>query len=270
MAVTLWPLRAWDVVRATHRRGFSTAGQPALEVFEEIVGRRRAARRFADTPVPLELVQRLLVAAQRAPTGFNLQGWVAVVVDDPKQRDKLWTAAVNQPHVRAAPVVVVFAGNTRPQENLSRVLQQGLTTGHLTPVQAQALPQKVAAFLEGGPCGAFQYLKHGVARLSAAASVSVPLSLQGYAWKQTMAPAMVFLLAAYAAGLACCPIEGFDEEAVKTALSLPSHYTVPVIVPLGFAHPEDEASPPPRSPRLPFEEVVFHNTTGTKFPGSIL
>jgi nitroreductase len=42
---------------------------------EEAVASRRSIRAFLDTPVPREVVERILDAAARAPSGTNMQPW---------------------------------------------------------------------------------------------------------------------------------------------------------------------------------------------------
>jgi nitroreductase len=46
----------------------------------EAVTSRRSIRQFLDTPVPRDVLQRLLETAQRAPSGGNTQPWNAVVL----------------------------------------------------------------------------------------------------------------------------------------------------------------------------------------------
>jgi nitroreductase len=50
----------------------------------EAVTSRRAVRGFADRPVPMEVLKRVLSAAAWSPSGSNLQPWhVYVVTGDP-------------------------------------------------------------------------------------------------------------------------------------------------------------------------------------------
>lgn len=51
-----------------------------MEVSEAIRA-RRSIRRFKDKPVPREMVERILEAAGRAPSGKNLQPWRFVVLE---------------------------------------------------------------------------------------------------------------------------------------------------------------------------------------------
>ena len=52
----------------------------------EIIEGTRSIRRFKPDPVPDELIDKLIEAARRAPSGFNMQPWEFVVVRDPKLR----------------------------------------------------------------------------------------------------------------------------------------------------------------------------------------
>ena len=55
----------------------------------QAVAARRSVRGFLDTPVDLDVVQRLVVEASRAPSGGNLQPWhVDIVADDAMNRLK--------------------------------------------------------------------------------------------------------------------------------------------------------------------------------------
>lgn len=50
-----------------------------MDVYEAVTS-RRAVRRFADRPVPREVLERVLSAAAWAPSGSNLQPWRAYVL----------------------------------------------------------------------------------------------------------------------------------------------------------------------------------------------
>ena len=56
-----------------------------MDVFEAIK-KRRAVRTYTDQPVPDELLDRLLRASLRAPTGSGAQAWGLVVVREPERR----------------------------------------------------------------------------------------------------------------------------------------------------------------------------------------
>ncbi|HDP93840.1 MAG TPA: nitroreductase [Candidatus Aminicenantes bacterium] len=71
------------------------------------ITKRRSIRRYQEQPVTKEQLQRVLEAAQRAPTAKNRQDWKLVVVDDPARRNALVDAAApHQPFMRQAPVIL--------------------------------------------------------------------------------------------------------------------------------------------------------------------
>ena len=65
----------------------SRSGEKSITVEEAIRG-RKSTRAFLRTPVPRELLARILTTAGRAPSGSNIQPWKAYVVDG-AARDEL-------------------------------------------------------------------------------------------------------------------------------------------------------------------------------------
>ena len=64
-------------------------------------------RRFKPDPVDAGVVERLLQAANRAPSAGNTQPWSFVVIRERDTREALARAALGQMFVATAPVVVV-------------------------------------------------------------------------------------------------------------------------------------------------------------------
>ena len=83
--------------------------------FREVVRRRRMVRRYADTPVAREVVDRMLEHAQRAPNAGFSQGWAFLVLDTPDDVALFWSTTGGGPELRTrwldgmrtAPVVIV-------------------------------------------------------------------------------------------------------------------------------------------------------------------
>ncbi len=85
--------------------------------FQDVVRRRRMVRRFTDEPVPPETVDRLVRNAVRAPSAGFSQGWSFLVLTEPADRERFWTAATPAASerdmsswlagMRTAPVLVV-------------------------------------------------------------------------------------------------------------------------------------------------------------------
>ena len=63
------------------------------EAFYADVNRRRTVRDFSDRPVPRDIIETALKAANTAPSGANLQPWHFVVVSGPQTKKKIRIAA---------------------------------------------------------------------------------------------------------------------------------------------------------------------------------
>jgi nitroreductase len=61
--------------------------------FLEEVNRRRTVREFSDRPVPRDIIETALKAANTAPSGANLQPWHFVVVSGAETKKKIREAA---------------------------------------------------------------------------------------------------------------------------------------------------------------------------------
>jgi nitroreductase len=83
--------------------------------FQDVVRRRRMVRRYGEQPVDPAAVDRMLRNAVRAPSAGFSQGWSFLVLDEPADVDRFWTAATSPDApggtwldgMRTAPVVIV-------------------------------------------------------------------------------------------------------------------------------------------------------------------
>lgn len=64
-----------------------------VEAFLADVARRRTVRDFSDRPVPRDVIEKALEAANTAPSGANLQPWHFVVVSGPDTKRRIRVAA---------------------------------------------------------------------------------------------------------------------------------------------------------------------------------
>ena len=64
-----------------------------LTEFYTDLNRRRTVREFADRPVPRDLIETALQAANTAPSGANLQPWHFAVVSGAETKKKIREAA---------------------------------------------------------------------------------------------------------------------------------------------------------------------------------
>lgn len=75
-----------------------------------VMAQRRSTRKFDSRPVEQWKIDKILAAADTAPTAGNFQGFEVFYVNDPKVKEKLAAAANNQPYVNT-PLVLVFCMN---------------------------------------------------------------------------------------------------------------------------------------------------------------
>lgn len=200
------------------------------------VSRRRATPSFKPDPVPEELLNDLLETATMAPSGYNLQPWRFIVVRDAESRRRLRAAALGQPKVEQAPVMIIACGDRLGWRDgdLDRVLSDGKTTGYIKD-------EKMA---EGIRRNARQYLES--------------TDIDVWVTRQTMIAFTFLLLAAEMRGLDTAPMEGFDEAKVREAFAIPSTARVIALMAIGYGQPPDK----PYGGRFPLDRVVFDDRYG--------
>ncbi|MEO8925190.1 MAG: nitroreductase family protein, partial [Caldimonas sp.] len=64
-----------------------TATAESIRAVEAAITTRRSIRAFVPTPVPREVVERILAVASRAPSGTNTQPWNVYVLTGEAKRD---------------------------------------------------------------------------------------------------------------------------------------------------------------------------------------
>lgn len=243
---------------ATPKGSFESRGPNLdLERFAALVRSRRSTRHFRPDPVPDDLLDELLEIARWSPSGFNLQPTHYVVVTDPAVKALLFPACMKQRQVLEAGATVVFTGDRNVvANNFEAALQLDRDAGAMTAEYEQLLRRYVPLFFNTGPVG-LGWLWKAVVEATVARFVPVPSFQAVYRdyWlaKQVSLSAMVFMLAAQVAGLSTCPMEGFGEPAVRSALGIPASQLVVVVVPVGYS---DDAL---KKTRLPLEGQVHRN-----------
>ena len=70
---------------------------------------RASCRAFADRDIPQNILESVLEAGVRAPTGGNLQPYSIIVVRDQAAKDRLTDLCGNQRFISRAPVNLLFA-----------------------------------------------------------------------------------------------------------------------------------------------------------------
>ena len=75
-----------------------------------VMAKRRSTRRFSNKPVETQKVDKIIAAADTAPTAGNYQGFEIFYIKSPEKKRLLVDACNRQPYVNS-PVVLVFCKN---------------------------------------------------------------------------------------------------------------------------------------------------------------
>ena len=98
----------------------------------EVMKRRRSTRKFDSKSVEGWKIEKILAAADTAPTGGNFQGFEIFHIKNNNMKEKLVKAANDQPYVNA-PLVLVYCKNPSrvklkfPQKTLTKFAIQDAT-----------------------------------------------------------------------------------------------------------------------------------------------
>jgi len=87
--------------------------------FFTAVANRRSVRAFKSKAIEKAKLQKILEAANSAPSAGNLQAYEIVLIKDNKQKEALTEASNNQEFIAEAPVVLVFCANPRRSSRYS-------------------------------------------------------------------------------------------------------------------------------------------------------
>jgi len=226
-----------------------------LAGFEALARSRRSVRDFKPDLLPEGVIDRLLDAARWAPSGYNLQPVHFVVVTEPKRKTELRLACMDQRQVSEAPACVVFvADRWVAKRHLDRVLHMDHQAGAINQDYEKMMRKYVSLAFSIGPVGLGWLWKAALAPVMSA-FIPIPMmpAVHRRYWlaKQVGLSAMNFMLAVHAAGLASCPMEGFDTRRVRKVLGLPRHMEPMLVVPVGYPANTDQVKT-----RLPLSQLV--------------
>lgn len=169
--------------------------------------RRRSIRAYEPVPIPHEDMEAILDVVRLAPSAFNLQPWRFIVVESPEMKDRLAEAANKQRQVYSAPaVIVIYNDMEEVLSNVDEILHPGLDAVRRATSRELILRSFGSQSAE---------------------------ELNSFAKAQSYIALGYLVLAAEAHGYQTSPMTGFDPEAVKELLGLPSHATIPAIVAIG-------------------------------------
>lgn len=240
-----------------------------VKQFEQIVHQRHACRYFIpNQSIPQPILKHILQMTQRTPSGYNLQPYVMIVVNDETKKKELFKASLFQKQVLESSCTVIFACNHKAlEENEPLMRKISVETGYYTEGYSKIAQQYSNLLLQTGSCYTLQLAKFLVTTAISyfRPMMVVPINVKAYLWKQTSLAIQTFMLACSSYGLATCPMEGIDERRVKQVVNLPEHFSVPCIVTVGYEDIQRYNGKIIQSPRLPFDKQIFENDYKTTF-----
>lgn len=170
-----------------------------------------------------DTLRRLFGLVALSPSSYNLQHWRFVVVRDAERREQLKEASWGQPHVGAAPCVVVVAGKLSAHEDAARA------NGHAP----ESVLGRLVPLIERSYARNTQLQRDEAIRSGSIA-------------------AMTLMLVARSLGLATCPMIGFDPARVAAIAGLDAGHVPVMLVTLGT---QGDGPVLPTS-RFPLHEIV--------------
>eukprot|EP00590_Aulacoseira_subarctica_P000678 CAMPEP_0172416992 /NCGR_PEP_ID=MMETSP1064-20121228/3506_1 /TAXON_ID=202472 /ORGANISM="Aulacoseira subarctica , Strain CCAP 1002/5" /LENGTH=355 /DNA_ID=CAMNT_0013155025 /DNA_START=17 /DNA_END=1084 /DNA_ORIENTATION=- len=261
-------LQSWTSSRNTQQYHSSTklcvlsTESDVAACFDAIVKQRYACTRFQkhddSSPEHRQVVQdalKVLELAQRAPSGFNVQPWRAIVVTSPEAKKKVakYNMGNNPNRILDSDCTVVFLADKESGRELARF---GALIRRKDEAIAKATNRAPASnrtiritqaitllFSSGYPFprwiqAPFSFcVRLGAATVSALTRrrVLVPSLSNAECWasKNCMLFAMSYILGCTSRNLATAPMEGFNAGGIRKALGIPKRFGIPLIVSTG-------------------------------------
>ncbi len=214
----------------------------AEKLLSEAIKQRRATPSFDGTPVPEEDLKKILQAGLEAPSGYNLQPWRFVVVRDPEARKRLRAAAMGQPKVEEAPVVIVACGDPA-----------GWQGGDMEEML------RLAEFIDEGTRNVIRQNLNNFLGGQAGDKGGVTPDFGLWVNRHTMIALTTMMWMAETLGYDTAPMEGFSESAVRQTLGIPDRVRVVALLAIGHLKGPDK----PYGKRFVMDRVVFNNKWGS-------
>jgi len=159
---------------------------------------RYATKRMTGGKVPQEKVDQILEAIRLAPTSFGLQPFKVIVIEDEKLREEIFNTACQQPQIKEASHVLVFAANKKVTAEQVQEYMELIATTRGIPVES----------LDG-----FKAMFDGIVAGTAE---------QNFVWtaRQAYLAFGVGIVAAALEQVDATPMEGFNPQALDKILGL--------------------------------------------------
>lgn len=195
-----------------------------MDTFDAIEQRRSVKHYDPSFVMPAEHERKLLEAALRSPTSFNIQNWRFVVAKDPTVKKQLRAAAWNQAQVEEAQLTIVLCADLHAWDRDPHRYYRDA-------------PEKVREFIV--PMIRKTYHEQ-------------PQLMRDEAMRSIGIAAQTLMLAAKSLGYDSGALVGFDPAKVAEIIRLPADHVIGMLLVVG----KRLKDPQPRSGQLPLEEVL--------------
>lgn len=211
------------------------SGEPLKPITQVLLERRATIHFQPGEQVPPEVLKAILELGTQAPSGYNLQPWRFIVVQDEENRKRLQQVAFNQPKVAEAPVNIICLGMKEEWKETAReVFEEGARRGAGNPDAWEQAMNGAINFITGAQ------------------------SLPAWVNRHTMIAVTAMMLLAEAYGYDTAPMEGFDAAGIKREFNIPEEAEVVCLLAIGRAAQPDK----PYTGRFPLDRVVFSERYG--------
>ncbi len=206
--------------------------------FSQTVATRRSVHQYTDEPITQSTLESIFERVTLTPSGYNLQPWEFLALRQEETKEALMEVAYGQEHVLAADTAVIVLGNTDPMAHAETVFDDWLAKEYIPDEEVrESLLDSVAGM----------------------AAMSEP-ERRIWTTRSSALAAMTLMYAAWEQGVASCPMEGFDADALVEIFDVPDGYEPVMLVTLGY--PADGAADieSPRKGRRPVDEILHYES----------
>jgi FMN reductase (NADPH) len=111
----------------------------------ELIHQHGSVRQYKPDPVPREMIETIVIAAQRASTSSNLQMFSVVALTDAEKRAKMQNFCGGQRHIRQAPVFLTWVADLSRLERISEPRGYTMESGQVENFLLAAVDTAIAA-----------------------------------------------------------------------------------------------------------------------------
>lgn len=208
------------------------------EAFRTLNARRRAIRHFREEAIPDHDLEAIIAEAQLAPSSNNAQPYEFICVRSPAEKAEVARNCRDQRAAASASVLIVLVCGRRlalhTLRDFSSHLQQ-TTRDAKSLAYHRVQTRKAQWFLAVAAWSLWSPLV-AIFTLMKPAAVLLPLGANGvkhWCVRSGLFAAQNLMLAASAAGLDTCPMEGFNAIGLARYLKLSRDAVIPLVIAVG-------------------------------------